>query len=1324
MSNLSKVYRLFLTALLLVILSACGSQSGPQKSGVQPAYAKLTLQGNPGQAALVTISYEEDAWEFLGLAEARALVEVHKVGQHLRVGVLSAKPLSGDALYLYFRAKKPGATLPKAVVTDSVGVFSTLVEPASQVPPSFQTPSQVLRALNLETLSIRGALPEELEPDFIRYPLGDVNQDGRVRLADSLSILRFATGQAEPASGYERYHSDLNSSGTISTIDALIALRKAVNPDLEANLELAPLRLNLNNTNRSALILVGNSGNQPLPGISVNASQGLQLSDVTPEGAHGLAFRVEAAANLDRGSILFDAGSAGIRVLQINAQVTGCPDPFEPNNGPSSATPVQPGTLLAGICTPGDQDFYQIQLSEPKVLTAEIRAGRLSPSSPLDSVLEIWRLENGDAIFLGGNDDLPSTLDSKISVALPAGSYLLSVRDYSGWGSEEHVYTLSLSLSDPVSATFEAQAGTLVAGDSSSTFSGNLFLLAAYRGSPSAPEPLPYAVYLRIQAPNGASLEGIAGQPYYGEPGGVVHGYLFVDFDPSASSVTLTQRPERKGQEPSQRLQTFPFQGKTRLLGTRPQAALGGTFTIQLGTQSIQRTVDLTRKLPLPENVSVRFTAGSPLAQVTFDPVPGATRYAIFVDAGGCSVIAEGPEPTFEVQLSCTPTEGAPAYVEAVAFNWNQLLPPPLPVPSSQMDASDKLIITQVTFGNTIRGTVSQALPNPGPATAKLNRGDPKQLGREPAATPNADRVLVILEPSRYLAPTGLDATPFGATVKALAAQYSLEPEPLGAPGLGLAIFRTRGQNPEVVAHMLRQDVRVKAASPDLWRYPLREPNDPLYTRQWPLWGVTYAPTAWEHATGSPAVTVAVLDTGMGGPEQAGTSGNPDIDNLARRGYHPDLLPNLIDGYDFVSCVDVSGYLPPQLLNTYPRLRYLDADDQCGPDPFPIEEYELDWRGGGVSSWGSHGTHVAGTIGAEGNNGLGVSGVNWQVAIQPIRVLGTLGGFSSDILLGALYAAGEPIVVNGETLTNPTPARIINMSLGGRYSSEVEEATYEYIFRQKNVLVVAAAGNSRSSDPFYPAAYPAVMAVSSVDFIRDLDNDPTNGEQPGYAFTHLFSNYGPHIDIAAPGGICWQDAQAYLNLDFGRICNEMPLVLSTVWQWYNENGTRVDSEAYGYFTGTSMAAPHVAGAAALLLSINPNLTAYQLRELLRQTAADVSDQNLLNLARPGRDDYYGWGVLNLAAAVEAVRNGRLPQHPVGALYVQARPVQGGNSFSTTADSSGMYILRELPEGIYEVTACLDVNGNGSCDPGEPRGQYPEPVEARGLRDNISFTIAP
>lgn len=250
------------------------------------------------------------------------------------------------------------------------------------------------------------------------------------------------------------------------------------------------------------------------------------------------------------------------------------------------------------------------------------------------------------------------------------------------------------------------------------------------------------------------------------------------------------------------------------------------------------------------------------------------------------------------------------------------------------------------------------------------------------------------------------------------------------------------------------------------------------------------------------------------------------------------------------------------------------------------------------------------------------------------------------------------------------------------------------------------------------------MAVSSVDFIRDLDNDPTNGEQPGYAFTHLFSNYGPHIDIAAPGGICWQDAQAYLNLDFGRICNEMPLVLSTVWQWYNENGTRVDSEAYGYFTGTSMAAPHVAGAAALLLSINPNLTAYQLRELLRQTAADVSDQNLLNLARPGRDDYYGWGVLNLAAAVEAVRNGRLPQHPVGALYVQARPVQGGNSFSTTADSSGMYILRELPEGIYEMTACLDVNGNGSCDPGEPRGQYPEPVEARGLRDNISFTIAP
>ena len=1298
------------------VLTGCNNQVARPSSG---GYLTVSLQGANLEGALVEIQYDASSLEFLGVVDSKGIFQVKKLDKSIRLGLLLTRPTSGTVASLQFKVLRSPAPEPALRVLEEIGRLTASYS-RSSTPQTPLQPQQQLQALGVDRLSVPGAGQADLDPSFVLKPLGDVNGDGRVSAADALRILRYATGQQAPSSGYERYHADLNSSGTISTTDALIALRKAVDPELEAGLEVAPTELDL--TEGQGYVLVGNSGNLPLPEPRISASPGLSWTDVTPEGAHGYAYRVQASASVANGAFSLDGETAGRRTVLVNADLGGCPDRREPNDSPDQATPITPGVVNAGICSPGDVDYYIFTLQEAKVVRLEVFARRLSPASALDSYLVLFS-ENGYPLVY--HDDLPNSLDSQIYVALPAGTYYLSVDDYSYGGSNEHTYRLVFSLEDPVAASFEAQAGTFVGAyeDSSGNSSleeGNLFQVAAYREG-SGGQPLPYGVYVGVRAPNGDLFEGVLNHPPYGSPGYESYAYLVLSYPEAASQARPFQLPQPRSKGSREEDRRTPFRPLTPSSGSvRPQATLGGTFTLQVGTATFARPVDPSRKLSLPQNLQVGFSPNQ--VRVQFDPVPGAVEYTLFVYAysSGCSGIAQSASPDITLTFSgCTLTEGEQVWVEAVAANFRGLVTNPIPVPVEQMDVSDKVLVVNATLGNTIQGTVSQGLPEGGAAGSGL-KTSPTHLKGSPEGLPVPDEVLVLLRP---LPATSLQAAreAFASAVNALAMDYGLQALPKGAPGVGLAVFKTQGQDPLTVAQRLKTDPRVQAASPNYPRYKANTPNDPYFPYLWGLWGVTGAPAAWAVTTGSPGVVVAVLDTGMGGPERAGTSGDPAVDALAQRGYHPDLVPNLVDGYDFVQCYDVSPWLPPSLLDAYPRLRYLDADDQCGPDPYPIEEYGLDYWTEGLSEWGSHGTHVAGTVGAVGNNGQGVAGVNWQVAVQPIRVLGTLGGFSSDVLLGALYAAGEPVEVGGQTLVNPAPARVINMSLGGPGYSEVEEAVYESIFREKDVLVVAAAGNSSTDSPFYPAAYPAVMAVSSVDFVKDLDGDPSNGAQPGFAFTDLFSNYGPHVDIAAPGGVCWEDAAAYRTLDFSRICQDMPLILSTVWRWY-QGSQRLDEAAYGFFAGTSMASPHVAGAAALLLSLSPNLTAYQLRELLRQTATDIDDSNLKGYARPGRDNYYGWGVLNLAAAVEAVRSGRLPHHPVGAIWVEARN-EAGQVFRTQADAAGFYRFTNLPDGTYTVSGWVDLNGNGEKDPGEPQGQYPDPIPMSGFfADNISFVL--
>ncbi len=220
-----------------------------------------------------------------------------------------------------------------------------------------------------------------------------------------------------------------------------------------------------------------------------------------------------------------------------------------------------------------------------------------------------------------------------------------------------------------------------------------------------------------------------------------------------------------------------------------------------------------------------------------------------------------------------------------------------------------------------------------------------------------------------------------------------------------------------------------------------------------------------------------------------------------------------------------------------------------------------------------HGTHVAGIIAARINNGKGIAGMAGGVTIMPVKVFPPSGyGTYDDLIQGILYATD-----NG--------ARVINLSLGATSYSRGEEAAVDYAWAH-GVVIVAAAGNMGSNTYHYPAAHPNVIAVVATD---------ASDNRAG------FSNWGDFIDVAAPG-----------------------VSVYSTYRWGN----------YGPMSGTSMAAPHVAGLAALILSRNAQLTNAQVRQIIEQNTDD--------LGATGRDLYFGHGRINGRKALAAVS---LPPQP-------------------------------------------------------------------------------
>jgi serine protease len=391
---------------------------------------------------------------------------------------------------------------------------------------------------------------------------------------------------------------------------------------------------------------------------------------------------------------------------------------------------------------------------------------------------------------------------------------------------------------------------------------------------------------------------------------------------------------------------------------------------------------------------------------------------------------------------------------------------------------------------------------------------------------------------------------------------------------------RMNRQEMETLTRTIAREANVEYAEIDEIAYPHLEPRDPDYANQWNLTprsmsipGGANLETIWDSYNGT-GVVVAVIDSGY----------RPHADFI-----RADTSNNIINGYDFVS-EDAPGiYITANDTNG----RDTDAQDPGDWVPRSVGECKKD-----DSSW--HGTRVAGVIAAAVNNGTGMVGVAHGARVLAVRALGVCGGYTSDIAAAMRWAAGLP-VANVTNNTAPNIAKVINMSLGGdgTCSNTYQEAVDAV--RAAGSVVVVSTGNSSSFQISAPANCIGVIAVTAHTKL---------GDNADYA------NIGVGTALSAPGG-------GYGSV--GLLGEDGSDIYSTT----NTGTTVPATDGYGNNVGTSFAAPHVSGVAALLFQAKPNIT------------VDEVMASLVNSAAPHPADTYcenspscGAGLLDAQAAVD------------------------------------------------------------------------------------------
>ena len=339
----------------------------------------------------------------------------------------------------------------------------------------------------------------------------------------------------------------------------------------------------------------------------------------------------------------------------------------------------------------------------------------------------------------------------------------------------------------------------------------------------------------------------------------------------------------------------------------------------------------------------------------------------------------------------------------------------------------------------------------------------------------------------------------------------------------GLRLARVAAEDTLTAIAALNDQADVMYAEPNYIMHADLTPNDPSFGT---LYGLTKigAPTAWNTTTGSSNIVVGMIDEGI-------DLNHPDLQANIFNNPAPGSIPGItgdLHGYDFVNN---SGTIPA----------------------------------------GDHATHTSGTVGAVGNNGVGVVGVNWTVRLMSLKFLGGGGGSDVDAVRAYSYAKQMRDLFVSSGGTQGANIRVLNNSYGGGGFSQASLDAIRAL-TTSGILFVASEGNDgvdSDVNPHFPSGYdsPNVISVSATD-VSDL--------------LAGFSNFGAQTaTMGAPG----------VN------------ILSTITTATNAGNP------YQSFSGTSMASPHVAGAAALLLAQNPNLTVQQLRSLLIFNGDPVASLN-------------------------------------------------------------------------------------------------------------------